>query len=153
MREMIRVERKGKWFSRPKHALQQAWIFIDVSGSVKSHLPFVTGLIASLDRANLEVRCVCWANTPQEVSLEDVSRGILPKEIGSGTEGEKVAQFIVEHKIAKAIIVTDNIAGQITTRLPNTELHICLFAHGSREEGSFFDRRVVPRGVCHRLEI
>src|SRR5262249_11934892 len=95
-------------------------------------------------------RIAVWADEVKEASLEDLMEGKIP-DAGSGTFGEGLAQYIASKKVKQAIIVTDNQAGPITTKI-DAEIHMCLVG-GSTTVGSFADKSVVPRCHIHELDL
>lgn len=92
---------------------------------------------------------VVWADHVRKMELKPFLRGEWPAEIGGGTNGEHVAQFITTMRIDEAVIVTGNQVGQIVTRIPN-RVHLCLTNGGTASEG-FLDKTVVPREIKHDL--
>jgi len=150
-RDIIRLEQGRDLFTRTIYKCKEVWIFMDISGSVAEYIPFVAGLVVSLRQSNLAVRAVCWANRIREAELMDLCKGLLPADLGSGTDGEVVAAFLVQEKIAQAIIITDNYAGKLETKIPS-QVHVCLIGIFSKE-GSFLDRAKVPHSHAHVLRL
>jgi hypothetical protein len=148
-RDLLNVERDRNLFSRANYQLREVWLFIDASGTMSTYRTFCIDLIKSLQREYLEVHAVVWANSITEMPVADLLKGNFPK-VGSGTDGEMVAQFIAEHKVPQAVIITDNIAGEITTKL-SARVLVCL-VKGGWTSGSFLDRSKIPHSEAFQLE-
>lgn len=150
--DVLNIERDRYLFQRPDYRLKEIVLFPDISGSMDKYIPFMIGLIAKLRKADLSVRTVCWASRPVEVPFTDILQGKLPGKAGrGGTDGEALAQFIAEQGIEQAVIITDNCAGQVTTKI-KARVQLCLVEGGS-ESGSFLDKRAVPHLTLHRLKL
>lgn len=150
-RDLINIERGKDLFTRPDFMIHEVTLFIDVSGSLTQYLPFIVGLMQSLKRSEFKVDAVCWADRAEPVTLSDLQAGELPEHLGIGTTGECVAAYIAEHKIKQAVVITDNAAGQIDTRI-GARLQLCLI-QGSSMTGSFLDRSKVPHCKVHQLKL
>jgi hypothetical protein len=150
--DVINIERDRMLFRRQDYRLREVVICPDISGSMDKYIPFVIGLIQKLQLANVSVRLVCWAGTTLEVPLKAVLQGELPNRIDRGrTDGESLAQFFERERIAHAVIITDNGAGQIRTRV-NTQIHLCL-VEGGNKSGSFLEREAVPNCKLYHLSL
>ncbi|HEY9784139.1 MAG TPA: hypothetical protein V6D17_01970, partial [Candidatus Obscuribacterales bacterium] len=151
-RDVLNLEREHYVFQRPDYRLKEIVLFPDISGSMDKYIPFMIGLIAKLRKADLSVRTVCWASRPVEVPFTDILQGKLPSKAGrGGTDGEALAQFMQAERIEQAVIITDNAAGRITTKV-RARVQLCL-VEGGNESGSFLDRTVVPHCTLHRLKL
>jgi hypothetical protein len=148
--DLISIERGREVFRRPIFKKRKFKIFFDVSGSMESYIPFVAALIKSLRRSEFEVELYCWADTLEKVEISALGTTAKPK-VGAGTRGEEVAEFLATDKDAAAVIITDNLAGQIETRIKQ-RVYVCLVPCSS-EEGSFLDKAMVPNSSKHKLLI
>jgi hypothetical protein len=150
--DVLNIERERYLFRRSDFRLREVVLFPDISGSMDAYIPFMVGLIGRLRKADLVVRTICWASKPVEVPFTDVLQGKLPAQAGrGGTDGESLARFIEKEKIRQAVIITDNAAGQIQTRI-NARVQLCL-VEGAADHGSFLDRRMVPHLAIHQLKL
>jgi predicted metal-dependent peptidase len=150
--DVLNIERDRMLFQRHDYRLKEVIICPDISGSMEEYIPFIIGLIQKLQTANVRVRVVCWAGSTLEVPLREILQGNLPDTIDiSNTNGESLVQFLECERIAHAVVITDNCAGQIHTRV-NTQIHLCL-VEGSDESGSFLNREVVPKCKLHHLTL
>ena len=104
----------------------------------------------ALKRSEVEVECIVWANGIMAVPFKDLVAGNIPKAVGRGTQGEVVARYMNENNVFQAVIITDNAAGQIRTKI-TTKVHLCLLP-ASQRWGSFLDRNMVPNCTQHELE-
>lgn len=149
-RDMLNVERGRDLFSRGEYRLREVWILPDLSGSMDKYVPFIIDLVASLKRSDIEAHVAVWADSIKEVSTADFKQRKLPG-VGSGTNGEAVAKFIAEHRLSEVVIVTDNAAGDLTTKVL-AKTHVCLVER-SDKSGSFLDRSKVPLAQSYDLVI
>ncbi|HEY9777398.1 MAG TPA: hypothetical protein V6C81_26790 [Planktothrix sp.] len=149
--DVITLERDKNLFRRADYRLKEVTLFPDISGSMSAYIPFMIGLVQKLRKAELQVRVVCWASRPVEIPFTDLLQGKLPSSAGSGTDGELLAQFIQREGIEQAVIITDNEAGNITTRITGG-VHLCLI-EGARKTGSFLDKSMVPHCTTHQLKL
>jgi hypothetical protein len=147
---LLNIERGGELFKRPEFNARQYAIFLDVSGSVDAFIPFVNGLMHSLGCADRPLRLYCWADRVEEVPINKLGREEQP-DVGSGTNGEMLAGFIAEAGVKEAVVITDNAAGTISTKI-NARVTLCLFPD-STLSGSFLDKTVVPLCRVHQLEV
>lgn len=150
-RDLVNVERDRELFTRPDYLLRDVHVFLDVSGSVTAYLPFVVGLMRTLKQSEFNVRAVCWADVAQDVSFGELLKGTVPGNLGVGTTGECVAAYIAENQVKHAVIITDNAAGRIRTRI-QAQIHLCLM-EGSSLSGSFLDSALVPRVKTYQLAL
>ena len=150
--DMINIERGRALFTRPQYLRKEVWIFFDVSGSVAKYVPFVIDLIRTLRRSDQTVHCVCWAERAEEVRYGELVEGNIPEHIGRNTtKGECVAAFIAARHIAEAVIVTDNVAGELKTKISGN-VHLCLTPR-PQSGGSFRNKRMVPSCTVYDLEL
>jgi hypothetical protein len=147
---LLSIERGRDLFSRPTFSAREYAIFLDVSGSVDRFIPFVNGLVRSLRAAERPVRCFVWADRVEELPVSKLGTDEQPN-VGFGTKGQAVARFIAGNGVRQAVVITDNIAGPITTPIA-AQVTLCLFPD-SVETGSFLDKTVVPRCKKHKLEV
>jgi hypothetical protein len=151
-RDIINIERDKNLFQKADYRLREITLLPDISGSMDKYIPFMIGLIQKLRKADLVVRTICWASRPVEVPFTDVLQGKLPSKAGrGGTDGEALARFIQQEGIEQAVIITDNQAGSLQTRI-TANVQLCL-VEGSAMSGSFLDRTVVPRCTVHQLKL
>jgi hypothetical protein len=149
-RDMVNVERGRDVFAQAVVATREVWILPDLSGSMDKYVPFVIDLIESLKRCEVEVRLAVWADSVAEVSPTDFKQRQIP-DVGGGTRGEAVARFIAERRLSEVVIITDNQAGVLATKI-RAKTHVCLVEDSSRS-GSFLDRAVVPLGRAYDLRL
>ena len=140
-RDLFSIERKKYIFDRGLHVSKEIWIFFDYSGSMDSYRRFMIDLAHSLKRNDYSVRVAVWADGVSEISLEQFLTGKIP-DVGHGTHGEQVSRFLKESRIRQCVIVTDNYAGAIQTKIA-TRIFLAL-VKGAAEKGSFLDRERVP---------
>lgn len=150
-RDMISAERGTDLFTHSQHVQKAVWLLPDVSGSMTSYLPFVVGLIQSLKRHDIDVRIACWSERVSIVPVEEMLKSRLPKDLGVGTDGQVIANFINEQGIKEAVIITDNEAGDISTKI-NGFVHLCLI-EDSAKTGSFLNAQAVPRVQIYELKL
>lgn len=150
-RDMLNAERGRDLFTHNQHVQKAVWLLPDVSGSMTSYLPFVVGLIQSLKRHDIDVRIACWSERVSVVPVEEMLKSRLPKDLGVGTDGQVIANFINEQSIKEAVIITDNEAGDISTKIKGF-VHLCLI-EGSAQTGSFLNTEAVPRVQTYELKL
>lgn len=147
-RDMLRVERGQDLFTRAEYRMREAWLFFDYSGSMDAYVRFAIDLAQSLGRSGIRVHPVIWADGIVEVPLAQFLRGEIP-DVGGGTTGEVVAKYLNDHNIPQAAIITDNYAGEITTKV-SARVYLCL-VEGATTSGSFINPKVIPH--CHVYEL
>jgi len=136
----------------PDYRNREVYIAADVSGSVAGYVPLVLGLMKRFRQVRYDkVICVCWADRPVEVPLEDLLQGKIPASAGGGTNGEALAQWITDSKAQEVVIITDNAAGPLQTKI-KAKVHVCLTPRAC-QKGSFLDKRMVPKGYAYDLEL
>jgi len=148
-RDMIGIERGREIFTRPDYRTREVILMFDVSGSMTVYRQFVIDLAKSLVRTGVKVRPIVWAVGIQEVPYAQFIAGEFP-DVGGGTQGEIVAQFINAEHIAQTVLVTDNCAGTIVSKV-QAKVHLCL-VEGSSQTGSFADKTAVPHCETYWLE-
>ena len=148
-RDMVNVERGRDLFGRAEYRMREAMLLFDISGSMDAYRQFVIDLAKALNRAEVKVRTAVWADGIQEVSYDEFIAGKFP-DVGGGTTGEVVAEFINDNKIPQAAIITDNAAGSISTKI-SAKIYLCL-VEGAWIEGSFIDPVHVPNCEVYHLE-
>jgi len=89
-----------------RHKKSNIAIYLDVSGSVHSHLPKILGVIATLKQ---QIRTVyCFSNMVSTHSMVELQRGEF--ETTGGTDFDCVAQHAIDENVDKAVIFTDGYA-------------------------------------------
>lgn len=150
--DLVQIETDRFLFKRSDYRLREVWLLLDISSSMDKYLPFMINLINTLSRAGLKIRVVCWASRAMEVPYSQILEGKLPGRVGrGGTDGEQLAVYMANEKIEQAVIITDNAAGQIGTRI-TARLQLCL-VEGANHSGSFLDKRTVPNCTTHQLKL
>ncbi len=149
-RDILRVERGMLLFDRTEYRTQEVWIFFDDSGSMKDYRQFIVDLAKTLSSFAVKVHAIVWAEEITEFPYSKLIKGEFPN-VGGGTDGEVVAKYIRDNQIAQAVIVTDNVAGGLQTKI-EAQVFLCL-VKGSDTEGSFSDKRKVPHCQKYWLEI
>src|SRR3989344_4722334 len=147
-RDLLNMERDKYLFERGDYKGQEVWLFFDYSGSMDAYQRFMLALVKSLRRDDKIIHIVTWADGIKEVALEEFLQGRIPH-VGSGTQGEVVAKFLNENRIKQCVIVTDNCAGQIQTKV-SARIFLAL-VKGASVTGSFLDKTVAPDS--HKFEL
>lgn len=81
-------------------------IYLDVSGSVKEHLPAIIGIITKLSS---EIPTLyLFSNTVVETTMKDLMQGKISST--GGTDFDCIAESIIEKNYDKAVIITDGYA-------------------------------------------
>jgi len=148
-RDLLTLERERYLFQRGDFKSQEVIIFFDYSGSMSEYQKFLIDLTKSLRRNDKKVRIVIWADGIKEISAEQFLEGKLPQ-VGYGTNGNVVAKFLKDEKVRQCVVVTDNMAGAITTKI-SARVFLVLVKHGT-DKGSFADRSMVPDREIFWLE-
>jgi hypothetical protein len=148
--DMLSVERGRNLFRQWSYKRRKFLIAPDLSGSMGRIIPFLLGLTASLNKAENDVECCLWADKVGPCKLEDLGTASQPN-VGGGTNGEALAQWLATHPVTDVVIITDNEAGSITTRI-KARVHLCLVPNAT-ESGSFLDRGAVPHCKTHKLKV
>jgi hypothetical protein len=151
--EMFNIERERLLFRRNEYRQREVTLLMDLSASMQAYIPFALDLVQSLNRAEMSVKIVGWADRIREITLEELTSGKLEHTLGYGTNGEIVAQYLARERdnVKQAAIITDNAAGTIATPI-STKIHLCL-TENSQNCGSFLDRNKVPNCVTHQLKL
>jgi len=149
-KDFFSIERGRFVFERGDYKAKQVLIFFDYSGSMSQYARFMIDLARSLERSGNLIRVAVWADGIKEVPYKEFLKGKVPQ-VGYGTQGEVVARFLRDERMRQCVIVTDNNAGEIRTKI-EARVFLVLVPHGT-EHGSFADRRVVPDLQIFRLSL
>lgn len=117
-------------------------IYLDVSGSVVSHLPKILRTIVSMKR---EINIVhCFSNKIVDHTLSQLKEGKI--DTTGGTDFNCVASHILENNYKRCVVITDgyaSMAGNLSEKL-SKHLHKCaviLFNKGNCDPNNWFSRR------------
>ena len=113
-------------------------IFLDVSGSVESHLPEIAGLLSRYRQA---IRSVYqFSNAVSEITMDALLRGYV--ETTFGTDFNCVAKTILQEEFDKAVIITDGHAGlapNYVSGLHKAGVQLLTILFGLRSDGKVLE--------------
>lgn len=122
-------------------------IYLDVSGSVKEHLPDILGAIAKLGG---EVTTIyLFSNQVVETTLKDLVRGNI--KTTWGTDFNCIARSIIEKNLDRAVVITDgyaNLNTELAEELKSQRVSVLTILFGVRRDCPEFQ----PFGDIVQLE-
>ena len=148
-RNALRFGLGKRQFAHGQYKMEQVALIFDHSGSMWEYIPFSQKLVEWLVRIGKDVRVAIFADYIKEFPVEEMLAGKFPY-VGGGTCGEVVARYIQDEKIPEVIIVTDDYAGTLGTRI-TAKVHLAL-VEGSTGNGTFSDHAKVPKCTTYQLE-
>ncbi len=97
-------------WQRRAESVERTRVYVDVSGSMDAHLPAVYAALAPL-AGLLHPRVHLFSTEVVDISLAQLKRGV--RTTTGGTDIAPVTRHMLEHKVRRALIVTDGWVGDV----------------------------------------
>ncbi|MBM4345942.1 MAG: hypothetical protein FJ100_21420 [Deltaproteobacteria bacterium] len=114
-------------------AREKVHLYLDVSGSMREHLPAVAGAVQSVSHLVAD-EVHAFSTEISDVTVQNMRRGRFQSTFG--TSIACVAEHMVENAVRRAVVITDGHVGDVPEPLAETLIHRHLRMHAVLTTGS-----------------